>query len=277
MRSGRWLLITGVVLVLLSIAGFLVKGRFQPTTAGVHIETEPQATVFVDGEQKGNTPYETTLLAGEYLIKLVPIAENGALAPYDTKLTLVPGIQTVVRRFFGPTDAESSGEVISFERLPGKSTSLAVVSSPDAASVAVDGRPVGFAPHRSDSISAGEHAIKVSAPGYEERSIMARAYEGYKLTVVAKLAKIPGAEREQQKEEPKVVEEKIKILSTPTGWLRVRSEPSLAGSEVTKVDAGGEFAYLDQNEDGSWFKIEYEQDKEGWVSAQYAEKVTQEE
>jgi len=62
-------------------------------------------------------------------------------------------------------------------------------------------------------------------------------------------------------------------LSTPTGFLRVRSEPSTAGEEVAQVDPGDRFPYLETDEDTGWFKIEYEDGEEGWVSNQYAKKV----
>lgn len=62
------------------------------------------------------------------------------------------------------------------------------------------------------------------------------------------------------------------ITETGTGWLRVRSEPSIAGEELTKVDVGEQFPYLDSNETG-WYQIEYEPGKEGWISGQYADIV----
>ena len=76
-------------------------------------------------------------------------------------------------------------------------------------------------------------------------------------------------------EEPK--QEEVEILSTPTGFLRVRSEPSTAGEEVAQVEPGDRFPYLDKDEDTGWFKIEYEDGEEGWVSNQYAKKVEDDE
>jgi len=69
------------------------------------------------------------------------------------------------------------------------------------------------------------------------------------------------------------VEEVVKILikDTPTGWLRVRDKASTAGSEVGRVEPGDEYELLD--EDNGWYKIEYEQGEEGWISAQYANKT----
>ena len=58
-----------------------------------------------------------------------------------------------------------------------------------------------------------------------------------------------------------------KINATPTGWLRVRSDASLAGTEVTKVDTGGSYLVLEQKT--GWVKIKVSDTVEGWVSSDY--------
>ena len=67
------------------------------------------------------------------------------------------------------------------------------------------------------------------------------------------------------------MQKQLEILSTPTGWLRVRFEPSLEASEAAKVDTGKTFAYFE--EQSGWYQIEYEKGKKGWISAQYANPV----
>lgn len=62
-----------------------------------------------------------------------------------------------------------------------------------------------------------------------------------------------------------------KIKATPTGWLRVRSEPSLNGIEITRVDTGGMYQVLE--EQTGWVKIKVSGTSEGWVSADYVELV----
>ncbi len=62
-----------------------------------------------------------------------------------------------------------------------------------------------------------------------------------------------------------------KIKATPTGWLRVRSEPSLNGTEITRVDTGGMYQVLE--EQTGWVKIKVSGTSEGWVSADYVELV----
>ena len=67
------------------------------------------------------------------------------------------------------------------------------------------------------------------------------------------------------------VGKQAKILTTPTGWLRVRSEPSLDGTEITRVDTGGTYQVLE--EQAGWVKIRVSDTSEGWVSADYIELV----
>jgi len=62
-----------------------------------------------------------------------------------------------------------------------------------------------------------------------------------------------------------------KIKTTPTGWLRVRNEPSLNGTEITRVDTGGTYRVLE--EQTGWIKIKISDTSEGWVSADYVELV----
>lgn len=70
-------------------------------------------------------------------------------------------------------------------------------------------------------------------------------------------------------------EEKVEILPTGLGWLRVRSEPGLSGEEVARVDVGNTYTLID--EESGWYQIELEDGETGWVSGQYAEKVEPEE
>ncbi|GIW69377.1 MAG: hypothetical protein KatS3mg101_0124 [Patescibacteria group bacterium] len=68
-----------------------------------------------------------------------------------------------------------------------------------------------------------------------------------------------------------VIGKQAKIKATPTGWLRVRNEPSLNGTEITRVDQGGTYPVLEQQT--NWVKIKVSESAEGWVSAEYIELV----
>ncbi|MDO8452455.1 MAG: hypothetical protein Q7S79_01750, partial [bacterium] len=113
----KWVLIAGVVLIILGIVGFFARSRFGSSQAGILIQTLPQATVFIDGEEVGTTPYQVQRKSGDIELRLVPSSTDSPLSPWETKLTLTPGIETVVRRDFGPTDEESAGDVLSYEKV----------------------------------------------------------------------------------------------------------------------------------------------------------------
>lgn len=273
----------GVILVILAI--LFLFNILKPKYSGIHIETTPLATVYIDGVEDGRTPYDKKdKKPGEYIIKLVPDSYNAPLAPYETKVNLVAGVQTVIRRSFGDTDETSSSEIISFEKIDKNQVSLAVVSVPDSAELLIDGSERAFTPHRTTSLLPGAHTLTLSANGYQEMKADVRTYEGYKLTAVVKLAKsmeqdvedanLGGAEEETDKESV----EMVKILSTPTGFLRVRSEPSTLGEEVGTVEPDEEYELIEEDEETGWYKIKFidsetNEETEGWVSNQYTEKV----
>ncbi|OGY10934.1 MAG: hypothetical protein A3A58_02930 [Candidatus Blackburnbacteria bacterium RIFCSPLOWO2_01_FULL_41_27] len=268
----KWMLVMGVILMLLGAGGFLLFSKLKPAQAGLQIETTPQATVYIDGDQMGTTPFELVQKPGEVSIRLVPIATETSLAPWGTKVTLVQGIKTVIRRDFAENEEASAGEILSFEKRSGNTASLTVVSAPDAAQVNLDGQNRGFTPLPVNDIAVGEHKLIISQAGYSERQIQARAGAGYKLTVVAMLAKLDTVEAN---EESALVEElqreKVKIAETPTGFLRVRSAPTKNATESGQVKPGEEYVLLEEKD--SWYKIEYQKDKEGWVSSEYVKKV----
>jgi uncharacterized protein YgiM (DUF1202 family) len=78
---------------------------------------------------------------------------------------------------------------------------------------------------------------------------------------------------------PKSESEFVEILSTPTGFLRVREEPSSLGKEIGQVEPGKNYVLVETDEKTGWFKIEYlpaqagEDGKVGWISNQYAKKL----
>lgn len=294
----NWLIGIAVVLIL-TLVGLIVKSKFlgKPGPAAISISTTPKATVFIDGAQVGTTPYlDDKIQAGEHTVKLVPQSTTDSLASWEGKVNLTSNILTVINRTLGSSESASSGEIIWLEKIASKDkSSLAVVSVPDQAVVKVDGEPKGFAPVVLDGLNPGSYQIVVASPGYEERAVSAKTVAGYKLIVNVQLAKkiegieeaTPSAEEVEVtpspmasptlKTTPKATvtpPEKpyIKIKETPTGWLRVRMAPLTSATEAAKVNPGEMFPYLNEEKSG-WYKIEYEKDKEGWVSGVYVELV----
>jgi hypothetical protein len=267
------------VILILALVFFLI-GYFRPKSAGINVQTTPTAAVYIDGEMVGRTPYEGTVDPKEVIIKLIPESFEKPLAPYETRVNLVSGIETIIQRDFAESEANASGAIISFEKDGGKEVAIAIISQPDSAQVTIDGQVKGFTPYKSSNITEGEHTIAVSAPGYQEKSLTVHTYEGYKLTSEFKLA--PQAESLEVEEEiPQPVEEEIEedkeemveILNTPTGYLRVRAEPTTGSSEVGRVDPGQTYKLIEEDSTAGWYKIEYVEGKEGWIAKQYAKKV----
>lgn len=300
MRKPR--LIAIVVILALALGVFVFRGRIlkREGPAALQVSSTPTATVYLDGNNVGITPYfNDKLTPGEHTVKLIPETTTDQLVSWEGKVTLASNILTVINRILGLSDDLSSGEIFSLEKIAKKdSSSLAVVSIPDQAVVKINGEPRGFAPVLIEDLSPGDYQVTVSSPEYEERTISAHTVAGYKLIVTVQLAKkgeeaeeaTPSAEAEEEEEEeeeeaeetptpeaeasptPSVEKPYVRIKDTPTGWLRVRMGPSISATEAAKVNPGETYSYLEETEN-DWHKIEYEEGEEGWVSGDYSELV----
>lgn len=275
--------VLGILLVItLVVVGILFGiGKFQKRGAGISVETTPASTVFINGEQVGRTPYQGTRDPDEIVLKLVPDSFEKPLVPFETKVNLTSNVQTVVRREFGETEDLSSGVVVSFEKVSGSDTSLAIVSIPDAAQIALDGAVRGFAPYKTSSVSKGEHKLTVRAQGFAERSLSVRVVDGYKLTAIFKLAPTGDTVSETPTPDPSATpsgtpspSQEVQILETGTGFLRVREKPTTGGAEVGQVTPGKRYPFVERDTATGWFKIEYASGKEGWVTNEFAKLVT---
>ncbi len=362
-----------VGIAVLLAAGFFVFKNFKAITppASLSIETpNSQAEVFLDDQSLGPTPLQKDDLAtGEYALKLI----SGEQV-YQTKIELLGGTQTTVRREFGPTDVFSSGEILWFEKAGGTAT-VSITSEPDGVQVKIDGKEVGQTPLLVEDTPAGEHDFYFSLDNFETRKVRALLEDGYQLRISPKLALVPlpstelkkidfGGEKvavynlsptgtlfvdaasltkgiiywattrglgaghlkpdyfvdsegtiydsagealdpaaftgepvesvsigylgntgdEELSDAAKVsltaltkkilktppLVDKVRILPTGVGWLRVRSEPNLSGAEIAKVNVGESFDVL--AEQAGWTKIKLPDGKEGWVSSDYVER-----
>ncbi|MCH8986931.1 SH3 domain-containing protein, partial [Patescibacteria group bacterium] len=58
----------------------------------------------------------------------------------------------------------------------------------------------------------------------------------------------------------------------PTGYLNVRTKPSVIGGEVIgRVQPGQTYEYTKEEDD--WYYIEISQEEKGWVFSQYVEEI----
>ncbi len=283
-----------IILMGLGLVGFgifkFVKSR-QPN-AGLKVETNPPALVFVDSTQIGQSPIDKLFKPGEVTVKLIPNSTTIALSTYQTKVRLSPKVYTVIKRDFGKDESESAGEIVTLDPQSAKTASLSVVvSGPDSASVLLDGQPQGFTPLIVNLITVGEHQITISAPGFTARQIAAKALGGYKLIINAKLAgSLPepsptpetttatasASPKPSPSASPKstttIKKPYVEIKDTPTGFLRVRQKPSTSASESGRLSPGDRYPLL--GEQSGWYeiKVDLAATSSGWISAQYADK-----
>jgi uncharacterized protein YgiM (DUF1202 family) len=93
--------------------------------------------------------------------------------------------------------------------------------------------------------------------------------EGYNLNVSVDLA-IAEADLTKVATEPQLSTQLVVVRRTPVGFLRIRSGPNTASSEVGRVVPGDTLTLLE--EVSGWSKIRTVDGKEGYVSSVYVEK-----
>lgn len=264
---GYIFLFTGVLLGVV----FVVFAYVRPKAAGVFIETNPISTVYINGEEKGSTPYKENFSPDEITVKLVPTESAKEFVSYETKVRLVPGVETTIRHDFSSDEDTSATEIISFERIENNNSSLSIVTIPEDAKILIDGRDRAFSPYKTSALIAGEHNILITENGYQDRVIKMKTHDGYNLTLFVDLAALV-ADLPQQNPEPTTApNQQVRILSTELGFLRVRSSPGLNGLELATVDPGDVYDLVQTEQENGWYLIEYSPGETGWVSSNYVE------
>lgn len=271
------MIVVGLLLLVGALIWLFYNRQFG--SAGIKVESIPEANVYINGELVGRTPYEGEYQAGEVELQLIALAFDSPRMPYEQNIKLTPGVQTIVRRNLGETTTDTAGEVISFEKNNDNSAAITVVTTPDSSSVTLDNSNTDSSPVRFGNINLGEHQISVSAEGYETRSFEVRAVAGFTLTAIVDLQRKPENELNAQSAKTSDTtqqEQFVVIQETPVGYLRVRSEPTTIAEEISQVNAGDEFLLLETDEETGWYKIRVSESEEGWVSNDYAEIKQQE-
>ena len=261
-----WILVllslVSLVIRFSSKAGELVFGIKAKSGISV-LSTPTDATVFLDGKEAGQTPYENKdLEAKEILIKIEKDQSS-----WQGKITLTPGTVTVVNRDLSNESSSSAGETISLKRGKG----ITVVSNPAGSFIEVDGKTFGKTPQTLE-ISSGEHTILLTHTNYLNRSIKANLVEGFNLIVSSDLA-ISEADLTTISTPVITQTPEVLVKQTPTGFLRVRDKASLLGKEIAQVKVGDTLILLEEL--GSWDRVRLSDGMEGFVSATYVEKKTQ--
>jgi len=279
------LLIFFIFAVVVGVKFFILNNSVKQ--GHIKIITSPSASVVINNQTKGKTPFETTLDEGEYLIKLIPnTSEASESATWSGKAKIFNNTLTYVNRELGIDDISSSGVIFSVKKMdkkPAKKNTgeIEIITEPDGAIVSLDNEEQGIAPVVLSEVPAGDHELSTYSPGFFRRSQKIRVEDGYRVIAEFKLA-IDPTHKKVEKKDPEEIEleatksaelaEKftVTINETGTGWLRVRFEPTLNASEAAKITPGKTFEVLEEKE--GWYRIEYETGKMGWISSNYVSK-----
>ncbi len=257
------------IFILISILILLI--RYSSNTAelffgikeksGISVLSTPnEATVFLDGNEAGKTPFEDrNLEVREYNVKL-----EKEEASWQGKLKLTAKTLTIVNRDLAKDQASSSGEILTLD----KGRGVTVVSNPSGAEVEIDGKVFGKTP-LNINITSGEHIINLSHSNYLNRSIKVTLPNNFNLTVSVDLA-LSDADLTTISAPVITQTPEVIVKQTPTGFLRVRDKGSFLGKEIAQVKPGDTLILLEELL--GWDRVRLSDGTEGFVSSTYVEK-----
>ncbi len=252
--------------------------------ARLKVTSTPTASIFLDSRNIGRTPYEDKLEPGEYTLKLIPEGSSEEAATWQAKLHLGHNLLTYVNRELGKSELTSAGEVLQLEKISDRLSEITIHSTPDGASVKLDNIDRGTASLSIKNVEGGNHVLDVSAPGSIGRTIKIKTTPEYRLVVQMQLAignekSATDSAQTTHEQEPTPAKTKptpggkplVKILNTPTSFLRVRNGPSTSDEEIGRVKPGETYPLLEEK--SGWYSIQYKPDESGWIASRYAEKI----
>jgi len=270
----KFLLIIPIVIII----GIVLYFFHYPILAAkgvLEIKTNPETVIFINNEQAGNTPFKKEFYPQELNVKIFPIQQNSSTIPiWQGTVKINPLVLTLIRQDFAENKDQTGGEILTLNKIPDETTAaLKITSYPNKATVILDGKVKGYTPLLLKKIEAGQHTLELSLPYYQTTVLGLNINAGYRLDGEVRLAK----EKEEKKEEEgssdnQNQEDKpfVQILSTPTGWLRVRQEAGTSSPEIAKIKPGEEYLLLEEKD--GWFKIQLNDKQVGWISGEYATK-----
>lgn len=246
------------------------KGALQVTSI-------PSSQVFLDGKFIGKAPLclcdlPQLLKSKEYSIKLVPM--QAGLQNFEQKITIHPGVLTVVDRTFDKQASMSSASIITLSKIENENNSeLLIISFPGKSQVILDSNPMGITPLLLKDITESDHEVKILKEGYREKIVKVKTVKGKRLEATVILGiktDINSTEKNASPSALNLSTQKVLILDTPTGFLRVRQSDSVASDQIATVSPGEKFDLI--SEKGEWFEIRLPGGKSGWISSSFAQK-----
>ena len=148
-----------------------------------------------------------------------------------------------------------------------------VISFPDKTNVFLDNNQ-RITPVLLKDVIESDHELKLTKEGYLDKTLRIRTALGFRLKSIVFLSVNPSIASTSSQtplstpQVPKV--EKVTVLDTPTGFLRVREDSSITSSEIGRVSPEDSLELVTEKE--GWFQIKMKDGKTGWISSQYAKK-----
>jgi hypothetical protein len=248
-------------------SGYIKETLGQGAKAGIRVESNREAKVFLNNEEKGTAPFQDdNLKPGDYLVSLKgnDISEPDKVL-WEGYAKLNEGTLTIVIRDITDKKENSSGEIISLASGQGAT----ITSSPSGAELFVDGKMVGRTPIALSDIVEGEHQFIISKENFLKRSIRSKVINGLNLNLSVDLA-ISEPDLTKLPSTPISSTQEVTIKATPTGFLRVRETASTNAKEIGQVKPKETYVLLEETP--GWVRIRLKDSKEGWVSSSYIQK-----
>ncbi len=290
----RKLLFLAVLIVLVVGVAFLVRALTNrgPKQGELRVDSSPAAAIFLDNKNIGRTPFPSGKVdAGTYDIKLVPDSATTQLTPWEGQIVVGQNLLTYVNADLSDSELSSAVDVLWLEKISSSKSELSVTTSPDGATVMIDDVTRGVTPVTLADVTPGDHTVTVTSVGFLTRTLKVKMTPGYRLIVTMKLGLSPGGAQPtatpsstltvtptgkvtptpktatSSATQPDPAKPFLTVKDTPTGFLRVRMEPSVGATEAAQVNPGDKF-HIEDTQNG-WDQIKYDGTNLGWVSGQY--------
>ena len=275
--------------IFILIKAFLMDS--QNAYGRLKVKSSPTASIFIDNNLIGKTPFEDKFKVGEYLIKLIPEGVATETASWNGKIRVYKNALTYVNRELGSSDIFSAGEIFNTEKMkePPKNSNYGEVyveTDPQGEIVSLDNDEKGVAPLLLQDVLRGDHEVSVYLPGFFRRSQRINIDPGFRVNAFFKLAldqsqkQLSDLEKTSSTSASTSSKKTMVIVNNnPQGWLRVRADASINATEEAKVKVGEKYEFLEEKE--GWYKIKFNGNRdglvsgdftEGWVSSQYTTK-----
>jgi len=185
----RWFMI-----FILVVSGFFFSGcnpLFKKAKSGLQVQITDKvaASVYLDGNFVEKTPFISKELSpGEHTLKIQP--DDPTLIPYEIKVSLKPGLLTVVTWKLAERPEYSGGVMYEMEPINSKNKSeISFITIPDGAIITVAGKEKTFSPVIIPNVDPGHVEFEVSLPSYGIQKHTINTLPGYRMLVTVKLAK----------------------------------------------------------------------------------------